>query len=94
MAFLFARFVVGAVTFSTTVGVLYVSVIFVTTSIYYDSVRLAIGLWEIDTLGNAFALLPIGLAGLVIVPHLVNAQVRAIAPEAPGPCSLAISRRG
>jgi hypothetical protein len=43
MAFLFARFVVGAVTFSTTVGVLYVSVIFVTTSIYYDSVRLAIG---------------------------------------------------
>ena len=52
---------------------LYVSGVFTTAFIYYGNVRISLGLWEIDTLGSAFALLPIGLVGLVLLPHIVNA---------------------
>lgn len=76
LAVLFVKLPVGVLTFSVTVAVIGISGAYVTAFIYYGSARMTLGAWKIDTVGSAFALLSIGLVGLLLVPHLVNAQAR------------------
>jgi len=72
MLYLFVKFPLGIASFILTVVLVWVTLSFITAPITYRYTLIAIGSWEIETLGSAFILLPIGLAVGLLAPHVLN----------------------
>ena len=77
IVYLFAKFPIGVVTFSVTVALVYMSVVFITAPITYRYVEIVFGTWEVDSLGASFVLLAAGLAVGLVTPHVSNLLARA-----------------
>ncbi len=72
LIYLIFKFPVGVFSFVITVVLVSVPLGFVTAPIYYRWAEINFGLWTIDTLPEALALVPIGLVVGIITPHVLN----------------------
>ena len=76
MLYLLVKFPLGITSFVLTVVLVYISLGFVTAPITYRFTMVYFGSWDVDTLGEAFILLPIGLLMGIFTPHVLNATAR------------------
>ena len=76
MLYLLVKFPLGVASFVLTVVLVYLSLGFLSAPITYRFTTVYFGSWDVDTLGEAFVLLPIGLLVGIVTPHVLNAVAR------------------
>ena len=72
IVYLFAKFPIGIASFVVTVVLLSVTFALISAPLHYWATEINVGSWEVDTLGEAFALLTIGVLVGLIAPHILN----------------------
>ncbi len=72
IVYLFAKFPIGIASFVVTVVLLSVTFALISAPLHYWASEINIGSWEVDTLGQAFVLLAIGVLVGLIAPHILN----------------------
>ena len=72
LIYLIFKFPVGVFSFVVTVVLLSVPLGFVTAPIYTRWAAINFGFWEVDSLAESLALVPIGLVVGIITPHVLN----------------------
>ena len=72
IVYLFAKFPIGIASFVVTVVLLSVTFALISAPLHYWASEINIGSWEVDTLGEAFVLLAIGVLVGLIAPHILN----------------------
>ena len=77
LGFLLARFPLGVFSFSLAVAGLAATIALATAPLHYWAEPLQLGLFKVDTLGEAFAVVPLGIVLTIVMLHITNALARA-----------------
>jgi hypothetical protein len=77
LGFLLARFPLGVFSFSLAVSGLAATLALATAPLHYWAEPLQLGLFKVDTLGEALAVVPVGIVLTVVMLHITNALARA-----------------